>query len=517
MDMETQLEFLSSLSQAEVFSLLYDWEFWARPEQREPLVPWTIWLIMTGRGFGKTMTGAQTVRRKVEKGRAKHIALVGPTAADVRDVMVGLDPDSSGLMQICPPWNRPTYMPSYRHAVWPNGATATMYSGEEPNRLRGPQHDLAWGDEPAAWAKPDDMLSNLLFGLRRGDAQLILTGTPRPIPMIRGLVKNPDVILTKGSMYDNPMLTDTAVARIKKQYEGTRLGRQEIEGVLLEDNPDALWSVEMIDADRMTMEEFAEKVTKGFINIRRTVVSVDPAVTAKKNSNATGINVACIDDQHPPHAYILRDATMVSRPEAWATVSVALYKEYQADRLIAEVNNGGDLVEATIRQIDPNVSYKDVRATKGKMLRAEPASALYEKHRVHHVGAFPELEDEMLTYDGSQDSPDRLDSLVWSLFALILENEETGAEEAIAYLERRTAICPSCATRTYAPAGQSFVSCRGCAKLVLTASGATSGATDPASNPAGDGSVAIAARTDAVLSAVTHRNPFNVPAIETAS
>ncbi len=399
------------------------------------------------------------------------MGLGAPTAADARDVMAGLNPDSSGILQVCPPWNRPDYQPSYRRLHWPNGAVATLYSAEEPERFRGVQHDFFWGDEPASWPKGEEVLSNIMFGLRRGLAQLLLTGTPKAVPLIKSLMKDKSIIVTKGTMYDNPTLSANAVARIKAQYEGTRLGRQEIYGELLEDNPDALWTHEMIDVDRLTKDDFATKVANGSIVIKRTTVAIDPAVTSNKDSNRTGINVACIDDQRPPHAYILESLPLVVRPESWAAKAVQLYKGHQGDRIFGEVNNGGDMIETIIRQIDPNVPYAPVRATKGKLLRAEPASALYEKHRVHHVGMWEDLEDEMCDYDGSQASPDLLDALVWNLFGLILEGEENGAEEAITYLERRVAKCPSCATLNYAPAGQTFVSCRSCATLIETQNG----------------------------------------------
>lgn len=340
--------------------------------------------------------------------------------------MLGLNPDSSGIMQVCPPWERPEYQPSYRRAVWPNGAVATLYSAEEPERLRGPQHDFAWGDEPASWMKGEEVLSNIQFGLRRGLAQLILTGTPKPTPLIRKLVRNPEVVITRGTMYDNPTLTPSAVQRLREQYEGTRLGRQELGGELLDDNPDALWTYDMIDQDRIKPLEYAKAVTRGDIQIGRGVVAVDPAVSANKNSNETGIIYGHIDRKKPAHLYVVADATVGGvRPEAWAKAAIKTYKYYEADRVVGEVNNGGDLVEANLRNFDRSVSYKQVRATKGKILRAEPVSALYEQHRVHHVGNFPQLEDQMTEYDGTQSSPDRLDALVWMATELIVTGSKT--------------------------------------------------------------------------------------------
>ena len=225
---------IDSLSPQEQLQLLYDWEFIARPKQREPL-EWAIWFILTGRGWGKTLTGAQTIRKKVEAGIAKHVALVGPTAADVRDVMVGLDPDSSGFLQICPPWFRPVYEPSKRRIVWPNGAVGTLYSGEEPERLRGPQHDMAWCDEPASWQYLEDSWDNLLFGLRRGTAQCIITGTPKPHPWVIQRTRDPEVTMTTGTTYENVNLAPVALKRLEALYEGTRLGLQELHGKILED------------------------------------------------------------------------------------------------------------------------------------------------------------------------------------------------------------------------------------------------------------------------------------------
>lgn len=382
---------------------------------------------MTGRGWGKTLTGAQTVRQYVEQKRAQHVALVAPTAADARDVMLGLDPDSSGLLKVCPPWMRPTYEPSKRRAVWPNGAVATLYSAEEPDRLRGPQHDFAWGDEPAAWPDGETVLSNLFFGLRRGEAKAIFTTTPRPTPFVRTLTKLPGVYRTSGHMDENTALTETARQRIKTQYEGTRLGRQEIAGELLEDNPDALWTYSLIDETRISPADYAARVATGQIKIKRSVVALDPAVTSNPDSNATGIIVGHIDTQNPPHAYIIADNTISTTPEQWARVAVQSLRTYQADRIVGEVNNGGDLIENTLRQIDRNVPYKTVRATRGKVLRAEPVSALYEQHRVHHVGMFDQLETQMCEYDGSQSSPDRLDALVWCLTDLIIDAKRNRA------------------------------------------------------------------------------------------
>lgn len=473
--LEERLALISEMTDQEALALLYDWDLLARPTQLRPEPwDWLIWLIMTGRGWGKTLTGAETTRRAKERYKAQHIALVGPTAADVRDVMLGMEPDSSGLMQVCPPWDRPVYEPSKRHAVWADGATATLYSSEEPDRLRGPQHDFAWGDEPVAWEKQEETLDMLLFGLRRGDARLVLTTTPNPTAFMKGLKKMATVI-TAGSMKDNPFLSPVAQKRLIDRYEGTRLGRQEIDGELLDDNPDALWSESALDADRITPEAFAQAVADGRIVLRRVVTAVDPAVTSGRKSNETGIITAAIDTQTPPHAYVLADDSIIARPEGWSLQALRAYTRHHADRIVGEVNNGGDLIESVIRAHPEgaNVSYRSVRATRGKMLRAEPVSALSEKHRVHMVGYFPQLEAQLTEYNGSQASPDRLDAFVWAMFELIIDNENS-AEDAIAYLERRAPKCPSCGAQNFAPGGVAYINCRVCHGWI-TVGGAANG------------------------------------------
>lgn len=423
MSNEERVEFINSLSPEQAQALYYDWELWARDKQIEPEEPWTLWLIKAGRGFGKGRAGSETTRKYAESGVVSHIGLIGPTAADARDVMLGLNPESSGLLNICPPWNKPLYEPSKRRCIWPNGVVATLYSAEEPERLRGPEHDFVWADEPAAWPNGEAVLSNMLFGLRRGVSKAIFTTTPKPSPFFRSLMKLPGIIVTEGSTYENTALSATAIERYRSQYEGTRLGRQELYGQLLVDNPDALWTEEMINVDRITEEEYLTKIDRGLIQIKRTVVAIDPAVTATTASNETGIITCAIDNQKPrPHAYVLRDSSMVGRPDQWARRAIRDYHYFEADRLIAEVNNGGDLVQNTIANVDRRVAYADVRASKGKILRAEPISALYERHQVHHVGSFALLEQQMTDYpdENSKSSPDRLDALVWALTNLML-------------------------------------------------------------------------------------------------
>jgi len=399
---------LARLTDQEAEEILYDWSLWARPQQRMPEADWQTWLILAGRGWGKTRVGAEAVRHKVETGQASRVALVAATSADARDVMVE---GESGILAISPPWNMPKYEPSKRRLTWPNGAIATTYSADEPNRLRGPQHDFAWADELAAWRFDRDAWDNLMFGLRLGnDPRSVVTTTPRPTPLIRELVKEPGTLLTRGSTYDNRAnLAPAFFRRIIGKYEGTRLGRQELNAEILDDVVGALWTLKVIEEHRVTT---APELT-------RIVVAIDPAVSKGDESNETGIIVAGIAGNE--HAYILEDLSIRGSPNEWAQAAVTAYRRYQADRIVAEVNQGGDMVESIIRGIDRNIPYEGVRATRGKAIRAEPVSALYERGRVHHVGVHAQLEDQMTNWTpaSGEASPDRLDALVWAATSLM--------------------------------------------------------------------------------------------------
>ncbi len=407
-----------------------DWRAIARPEQLPPDGEWLTWAVIAGRGFGKTRSGAEWVRSMVESGEARRIALVAPTAADARDVMVE---GESGLLAISPPWNTPVYEPSMRRLTWPNGAIATCYSAEEPRRLRGPQHDAAWCDELAAWQNPRDAWDQLQFGLRLGRRpRVLVTTTPRPIALLKELLADPDCVVTRGKTSDNasnlaPSFVKTVVAR----YAGTRLGRQELDAEILEDFEGALWSRALIERTRI-----APSAQPAY---RRVVVAIDPAVSSGEGSDETGIIVAALGDDG--HGYVLDDVSGRYAPTEWATKAAALYTRWGADRIIAEVNQGGEMVEATLRMVDPNVSYRGVHASRGKITRAEPVSALYEQGRVHHVGAFPALEDQLTTYEpGGRKSPDRLDALVWAFTDLMVG--ATSGANLIAYM-RQVAAEPS--------------------------------------------------------------------------
>jgi predicted phage terminase large subunit-like protein len=374
---------------------------------------WRVWLLLAGRGFGKTRTGAEFVRARVAAHRARRIALVAPTAADARDVMVE---GESGLLAIAPPDDRPCYEPSQRRLTWPNGAVATTFSADEPDRLRGPQHDFAWCDELAAWRYPEawDMLT---FGLRLGnDPRAVVTTTPRPNRLIRGLLADPKVILTHGRTAENwANLAAAFLDQIVRRYEGTRLGRQELDAEILDDLPGALWQRGIIEAARVS----------ALPALSRVVVAIDPAAASHEHADETGIVVAGRDAAG--HAYVLADASGRYAPAEWARTAIAAYGAHRADRIVAEVNNGGEMVEATLRMVDPNVPFGAVRASRGKVARAEPAAALYEQGRVHHLGAFPQLEDQMCAFTADFDrsaaghSPDRVDALVWALTELMVE------------------------------------------------------------------------------------------------
>jgi phage terminase large subunit-like protein len=389
----------------------YDWSKLARPNQMPPDGDWSYWLLLAGRGFGKTRTGAEWI--KIAHNTVARMALVAPTAADARDVMVE---GESGILAISAPWDRPTYEPSKRRLTWKNGALATLYSADEPERLRGPQHGAFWADEVGSWRYPEawDML---MFGLRLGARpQGVITTTPRPTKIIRQLMADPTCVVTRGSTYENrDNLPSSFFEKIVRKYEGTRLGRQELEAELLEDTPGALWSRETIEVSRVPS-------CRG--DFERVVVAIDPAVTSGEDSDETGILVVGLADDH---GYVLADASGRYSPVEWARMAVGLYRTHHADRVVAEVNNGGDMVEATLRMVDLNVAFNAVHASRGKVVRAEPVAALYEQGRVHHVGGFAELEDQMCSFTTDFDSraagysPDRVDALVWAVTDLMVE------------------------------------------------------------------------------------------------
>jgi predicted phage terminase large subunit-like protein len=356
-----------------------------------------------------TRTGAEWVRKLAETGRASRIALVAPTAADARDVVTE---GESGLLRICPPWNRPLYEPSRRRLTWPSGAIATLYSAEEPDRLRGPQHDAGWCDELAAWRYPETW-DQLMFGLRLGEhPRVVVTTTPRPTKLVRQLAASPSTFVTRGSTYENRAhLAPGFLQEIENRYGQTRIGRQEIFGEILDDCPGAIFHLPDIEKARVRQAP----------SLLRIVVAIDPAVSHEETSDLTGIVVAGIGSDL--HAYVLDDLSGRYTPAQWARKAIDAYHAYRADRIVAEVNQGGALCEANLRTIDPRIPFTAVRASRGKHVRAEPIAALYEQGRVHHVGMLAALEDEMVSWDPvlSIKSPDRMDALVWAISSLVLE------------------------------------------------------------------------------------------------
>jgi len=372
---------------------------------------WDIWLILAGRGWGKTRTGAEDIAFFALSNPESICAVVTPTFGDIRRVAFG---GPSGLMSIIPKecllsGRGQGYNSSSAEIRLYNGSKIMGFSATEPDRLRGPQFHRAWCDELAVWQYADTF-DQLMFGLRLGTKpQCIITTTPKPTPLIKSLVKRNNIVVTKGSTFDNaPNLAPSALAMLKEKYDNTRLGRQELYAEIVDDVEGALWTPSMIEAKRIPkLEE----------QLQRIIIAVDPAVTNQEGSDETGI-IVCgkgFDNRY----YILEDLSARMSADAWANVVVNTFYKYEADRVIAEVNNGGDLVERLLRTVDSSVPYKAVRSSKGKLVRAEPISALYEQGKVSHVGTFSKLEDQLCSYTlDSRSSPDRLDALVWGLTEL---------------------------------------------------------------------------------------------------
>ncbi len=444
---------LDSLTPERRLELRYDWRFWGRPEQFAPgtegaapmlrggpelprllklgrlpdpenSADWTFWLIMAGRFYGKTRSGAEW---SIEKARAmpgSHGALVAATSDDARKTMLsaGLEHVSgmSGILAVSPPSFKPIYEPSKRTLTWPNGTVATLYTAEEPDRLRGPQHHWGWVDEIAAWGQLAEAWDQFLFGLRLGaKPQACITTTPRPVEIVRSLLRDPQTAITRGHSRENaanvaPSVFDTVL----RKFDGTRLARQELGGELLEDMPGALWGSTLVDDTRVA------KVP----DLLRAVVAVDPAVTNKKKSDETGIIVAGVGmcnckGKPEKHAFVFRDVSGKYSPDGWAKAAVGAFDDAECDRVIAEVNNGGELVEANVRTVRQNIPYRAIHASRGKRTRAEPVSALWEQRRAHIVGHLDKLENEMCGWDPldpTMDSPNRLDAMVYAVTETML-------------------------------------------------------------------------------------------------
>lgn len=418
-------EFLAGLSDNALASLPWIFEFWALPHQLPPRGDWKSWVIMGGRGAGKTRAGSEWVRRKVEgatpeaRGECSRVALIGETFDQTREVMVFGD---SGILACSPPDRRPVWEASRRRLVWPNGATATVFSAHEPEALRGPQFDAAWVDELAKWKKAEDTWDMLQFALRLGThPQQVVTTTPRNVEVLKRILQSASTVTTHAPTDANrAYLAESFLAEVETRYGGTRLGRQELEGLLLDDVEGALWTTAMVEGCRV--DRLPE--------LDRVVVAVDPAVTGGAASDECGIVVAGVVTSGEPkdwRAYVLEDATVRGGPTEWARAAIAAMDRHKAERLVAEVNQGGDLIESVVRQIDPLVPFRGLRAARGKAIRAEPVAALYEQGRVKHLRgpSLGALEDQMCRmtlrgYEG-KGSPDRLDALVWAIHELMIE------------------------------------------------------------------------------------------------
>lgn len=415
---------LLQLGPAKAEELAYTWPFWARPQQMAPAGDWNTWFINAGRGFGKTRAGVEWVRGLVKKGY-KRVAAIAATNSDIERVMIN---GESGFLSRCwagdktdkgVPMGKPMWSPTKRLLTWENGAYVQFFSAEEPERLRGPQFEAAWCDELAAWNRDRDTWDMLQFCLRLGKhPQVCVTTTPKPTKLVRDIMKNPKTIVTYGSTFDNSAnLASTYLEAVKSQYEGTRLGRQELYAEILDEASGALWTRQLLSTCEVEVDnpvEFAK-------TLARVVVSVDPAVSSNAESDLTGIVVAGMDINGV--CYILQDATDRFTPEGWAARAIELYNEYGADRIVAERNQGGEMVRYTFKTIDETIPIKLVHASRGKFARAEPVSALYERGRVKHVRGLDLLEDQMVQWEplGSIGSPDRLDAMVWAVTELALK------------------------------------------------------------------------------------------------
>jgi phage terminase large subunit-like protein len=402
---DKQQALLGALDEATRASLAYEWRYWARPNQRLPQGDWVNWLVMAGRGFGKTRIGAETVR--VWARDFTNVNLIGATADDARDIMIE---GESGILAVCPTDERPRYIKSERKLEWPNGSVSLIFTADEPERLRGKQHMKAWADELGAWRYHEQAWDQLSFGLRLGSRpQALITTTPKPTKTVRMIRNDVKTHLTRGSSYENrENLAANFFAEIINRYEGTRLGRQEIYAELLDDVPGALWTFNIIRHMPMSQVPI----------LGRTVVAIDPAISSQDNANETGIICMgqAIDLQS---AYVLDDASGIYTPRQWATKAIAVAKQRQADCIVAEANQGGEMVKEVIQSVDSTIRVKLVHASKGKYVRAEPVAALYERDMVYHTAQFEVLEDQMVTYVPDLDrkesgSPDRMDALVWA-------------------------------------------------------------------------------------------------------
>ncbi len=420
---ETLESFMEGLSPNALAALPWLFEIWALPHQLPPEGDWKTWVIMGGRGAGKTRAGAEWIRSEVEgarpllPGRSRRVALVGETLEQVREVMVF---GESGILACSPPDRMPVWEATRRRLVWPNGAVAQIFSAHDPESLRGPQFDCAWVDELAKWKKASDTWDMLQFGLRLGDQpRQVVTTTPRNVGVLRDILRNASTTVTHAPTEANRAhLAASFLSEVRARYAGTRLGRQELDGLLVDEAEGALWTAVLLDRARL----------RELPPLTRVVVAVDPPVTGHGGSDDCGIVVAGVVAEGPPQdwrAVVIEDASVsAASPDRWARAALAAAERHGAERVVAEVNQGGDLVESLLRSIDPLVPFRAVRASRGKAARAEPVAALYEQGRVRHMPGLDRLEDQMCRmtaqgYEG-RGSPDRLDALVWALTELMI-------------------------------------------------------------------------------------------------
>jgi len=412
----------------------------ARPQQIPNDGDWRTWLLLAGRGFGKTRSAAEWLAWNASRYRNTRWAIVAPTFSDARDTCAE---GESGVVNILRAYGTlKDYNRSIGEIILTNKSRIKLFSGEEPNRLRGPQFHGGWFDELAAFKYPETW-EQYQFALRLGNnPQTVVTTTPRPTKLIKELAAQNNVLIQRGSTFDNAAnLAPAALAELRLRYEGTRLGRQELYGEIVDDIEGALWTRQMLDDSRVKEPE----------TLVRIVVAIDPAVTANAASDETGISVVGISPDN--NYYVLADRSIKASPDTWARRAVETFHEYKADRIIGETNNGGDMIELLLRQVDPMVPYKKVTATRGKLVRAEPVAALYEQGRVHHVGNLPKLEDQLCSWTpDSPDSPDRMDALVWAITELM------ESSSSIIQLAALAKFCPACRM----PAPKSATVCPKC-------------------------------------------------------
>ena len=405
-------EILATMEPRDCHQLFHDWMLWARPDQAPPPGDWIVWLILAGRGAGKTRAGAEAVRLWTKD--HPIVNLIGPTADDARDVMVL---GESGILSLCRRDERPRFLAATARLEWPNGAISSLFSAEEPDRLRGKQHMKLWLDELAAWRRPE-AFDQAMLGLRLGDKpQMVVTTTPRPTRIIKQLIGEPDTIVTRGSTFDNKgHLARAFLERIAKRYEGRAIGRQELFAEIVEEAPGALWTRALIERQRVAAETAPR-------DLAQVVVGVDPPARSGAKADECGLIVA--GKAADGRLYVLADlSSQGDSPAAWAARVGAAYRGFRANRVVAEINNGGDMVAEVLRQAEPQLPVRSVSATRGKFLRAEPIAAAYERGLVFHAGVFPKLEDQLCALTPDFDrragfSPDRADALVWALADLI--------------------------------------------------------------------------------------------------